>query len=95
MRPWLRNQSDALLDGFSPAFQASNKAVRGAAAAFLLNAAIMLVSELQGGDIVPQLVSAIAGLLAAAPQDDHDTQYRSVHFSSSRETSYFLKGQGL
>ena len=69
-------QAGSILDGFSPAVAAPQKAVRGAAAAFLLNLAILSTSERLGLEVGAQGLSAVCGMLSGLPKEDEDAHYR-------------------
>jgi hypothetical protein len=76
LRVWLKEQAAGILDGFSPALVAPQKAVRGAGAAFLLNLAIMSSSERIGLELDAQALSAVCSMLSSLPKEDEDALYR-------------------
>ncbi len=76
-------QAGAILDGFSPALAAPQKAVRGAAAAFLLNLAILSTSDRLGLEVDAQALSAASTMLTGLPKEDEDALYRFLPPSST------------
>ena len=76
LQAWLTQQAGAILDGFSPALTAPQKAVRACAAAFLLDLAILSHRAAIPADVPAQALSAVSGLLTATPLEDEDALYR-------------------
>jgi len=76
LREWLKQQAGGILDGFSPALIAPQKAVRGAAAAFLLNLAVLSSSERLGLELDAQALSAVCSMLSSLPKEDEDAVHR-------------------
>lgn len=76
LRAWLKIHALSLLDGFSPAFAATPKAVRGSAAAFLMNLAILLRTEPVSIELCAQAISAVVSCLSATLPEDEETMYR-------------------
>lgn len=80
-RGWALANAGAAVDAYAGAAASGNKNVRQALAAALLNYAAQLASSGAGDDAEDagmQLFSALFECLSAAPEDDAETQYRSI-----------------